>query len=67
MLILTRNCHEEIWIGFPGDPNHVVFRLIDVRGERARIGITADESIEIHRKEVAEKILEMRGEDTHHG
>lgn len=67
MLILSRDIGQEVWIGMPGDPNHVVVRVIDVRGGRVRIGFTAPDEVEVHRREVALKILEMRGEDAHHG
>ena len=51
MLVLTRERHQSIMIG-----DDVEVKIIDVRGDRVRLGITAPREIEVHRKEVYEAI-----------
>ena len=51
MLVLTRACDEEIRIG-----HDVVIRVLDVKGDRVRIGIKAPMEIPVHRQEVYEEI-----------
>lgn len=47
MLVLTRSCDEEIRIG-----DDIVVRVLDVKGDRVRIGIQAPSEIAVHRQEV---------------
>lgn len=51
MLVLSRRKDESIMIG---DEVEVV--IIEVRGNRVRLGITAPKSVPVHRKEVYEAI-----------
>lgn len=51
MLVLTRSCDEEIRIG-----DDVIVRVLDVKGDRVRIGIEAPSEIPVHRQEVYEEI-----------
>jgi len=51
MLVLTRHIDEAIVIG---DDIEVV--VVDVRGDRVRLGINAPKEISVHRKEVYELI-----------
>lgn len=51
MLVLSRCKNEEIVIG---DSIRVV--VIDVRGEKVRLGISAPRDVSIHRREVYDKI-----------
>lgn len=48
MLVLTRKLGEKIVIG-----NGIVVTLVDVKGNRARIGIEAPDNVEILRGELA--------------
>ena len=47
MLVLTRTCDEEIRIG-----DEIVVRVLDVKGDRVRIGIKAPSEVPVHRQEV---------------
>ena len=51
MLVLSRQRHETIIIG-----DDIEITVVDVRGEKVRIGITAPPHISVHRKEVYESI-----------
>lgn len=51
MLVLTRKKSEEIIIG---DNIRVV--VIEVRGDKVRLGIDAPRNMPVHRKEVADAI-----------
>lgn len=55
MLVVTRMVGEEIVIGDPADPIAVV-RVVDARGDRIRLGVTAPRSLQVHRAEVAGRI-----------
>ena len=47
MLILERKLNESILVG-----NDVVIEIVEVRGNKVRLGITAPRSIPVHRQEV---------------
>jgi carbon storage regulator len=47
MLVLTRQRDESIMIG-----QDVVLRIIDIRGDKVRIGIEAPANVPVHREEV---------------
>ena len=51
MLVLSRQKDESIMIG--GD---VEITIVDVRGGKVRLGITAPKSIPVHRREVYDAI-----------
>ncbi len=51
MLVLTRMKNERILIG-----DDVSVMIVDVRGDKVRLGIVAPTSIAVHREEVVEKI-----------
>lgn len=51
MLVLSRKRNESIVIG-----DNVVVTLIDIRGDKIRLGIEAPQDIPVHRKEVYEAI-----------
>ncbi|MDR0870425.1 MAG: carbon storage regulator CsrA [Planctomycetaceae bacterium] len=60
MLVLSRYKDESIHIG-----EDVVITVVDVRGDRVRLGIQAPSDISVHRKEVYDAILKERdGLDT---
>ena len=59
MLVLTRKPGEEIVI-----PSlNVTIRLIEIRGEKVRVGIEAPADIAVHRKEVWDRIREFQASD----
>ena len=51
MLVLSRQKDESIIIG-----DDVGVTIVDVRGDKVRLGITAPKEISVHRKEVYEAI-----------
>ena len=51
MLVLSRKCDESIVIG-----DNIVITVIEIRGDRVRIGISAPTEISVHRQEVYEAI-----------
>lgn len=50
MLVLSRKKNESIVIG-EGD-NAITIVVVDVRGDRVRLGVQADAKIPVHRSEV---------------
>lgn len=51
MLVLSRHRDESIMIG-----DDVVITIVDIRGDKVRIGIDAPQTIPVHRQEVYEAI-----------
>jgi carbon storage regulator len=51
MLVLSRQRDETIMIG-----DDVEITVVDIRGEKVRLGITAPHHVPVHRKEVYEAI-----------
>ena len=54
MLVLSRKKEESIIIG-EGE-NKVEIMIVDVRGDKVRLGINAPRSISVYRKEIYEAI-----------
>jgi carbon storage regulator len=52
MLVLSRKRNERVHIG-----NNVYVTVIEIRGDKVRLGFEAPDGIPIHRGEVAEAIL----------
>lgn len=52
MLVLSRKLGEELVIA--GD---IVITVVEIRGDRVRLGVTADRDVPVHRREVYEKIM----------
>jgi len=59
MLVLSRKKNESIMIG---DDAEIV--IVDVRGDRVRLGITAPSKISVHRKEIWDAIQKEKQDDT---
>ncbi|MFK7818874.1 MAG: carbon storage regulator CsrA [Planctomycetaceae bacterium] len=55
MLVLSRQRDESIMIG-----DDIVIRIVDIRGDKVRIGIEAPSEIAVHREEVYEAIRRER-------
>ncbi len=51
MLVLSRHRDESIMIG-----DDVVVTIVDIRGDKVRLGIAAPQDIPVHRQEVYEAI-----------
>ena len=51
MLVLSRQLDESIMIG-----DDIVITVVDIRGDKVRIGIAAPGTIPVHRQEVYESI-----------
>lgn len=49
MLVLSRKRDERIVIG-----DNIVITVVDIRGDKVRLGFSAPESVEINRQEVYE-------------
>ncbi len=51
MLVLSRQRDESIMIG-----DNIVVTIVDIRGDKVRLGINAPSEIPVHRQEVYEAI-----------
>jgi carbon storage regulator len=51
MLVLTRSRSQEIIIG-----EDITITVMDIRGDRVRLGVAAPREIPVHRREVYESI-----------
>lgn len=51
MLVLSRQRNESIMIG-----DNIIITVVDIRGDKVRLGIEAPSEIPVHRKEVYEAI-----------
>ncbi len=55
MLVLSRKKDEKIIIG-----DNITLMVIEIRGDKVRLGIEAPKDISVHREEVYEAILKER-------
>jgi len=60
MLVLSRKRDETIIIG-----DHIEITVVDVRGDKVRLGINAPAHIPVHRKEIYDVMKGKTGEDGH--
>ena len=51
MLVLSRHRDESIMIG-----DNVMITIVDIRGDKVRLGIDAPQEVPVHRQEVYEAI-----------
>ncbi len=58
MLVLSRRKDESIMIG-----DDVEITIVDIRGDKVRLGITAPRNISVHRREVYEAIQREKNEE----
>lgn len=54
MLVLSRHRNEQIIIG--DGPEQVILTVVDIRGDKVRIGIEAPKETPVHRREIYEAI-----------
>jgi carbon storage regulator len=59
MLVLSRKRHESILIG-----KDVIIEILEIRGDKVRLGITAPRETSVHRKEVYEAIQKAKASST---
>ena len=57
MLVLSRKKDEKIVIG-----DQITLMVIDIRGDKVRLGIEAPKDVAVHRQEVYEAIQKEMGE-----
>ncbi|HEY4759143.1 MAG TPA: carbon storage regulator CsrA [Thermoguttaceae bacterium] len=60
MLVLSRQCDESIIIG-----DNIVVTIVDIRGDKVRIGIQAPNEIPVHRQEIYEAIHQENRRGSH--
>lgn len=51
MLVFSRKKNEQIVIG-----EHIVVTVVDIRGDKVRLGIEAPKEVPVHRREVYDAI-----------
>lgn len=51
MLVLSRHRDEKLMIG-----DDIIVTIVDIRGDKVRLGIEAPQSVPVHRQEVYEAI-----------
>ncbi len=59
MLVLSRKRNEQIVIA-----DNIVITVVDIRGDKVRLGIEAPKSVPVHRKEVYEAIQREKEQKT---
>ena len=59
MLVLSRKVNEEIIID-----GHIRVLVIEIRGDKCRLGIIAPDDVSVHRHEVQERIDRENGRKT---
>jgi carbon storage regulator len=59
--VLSRKKYESIIIG-----DNIIITIVDIRGDKVRLGIMAPDEISVHRKEVYDRIQEERSEEKPH-
>jgi carbon storage regulator len=62
MLVLSRKKNESIIIN-----DHITVTVVEIRGDKVRLGIDAPKDVTVHRREVYEAIqnqMKMRERDT---
>jgi carbon storage regulator len=62
MLVLSRQKDESIMIG-----DNVEVIIVDVRGDKVRLGITAPKDVSVHRREVYDAIQREKTEKKEEG
>ncbi len=58
MLVLSRQKDQTIMIG-----DNIEITVVDIRGDKVRLGITAPPKIPVHRKEVYDAIQQKNNEE----
>ncbi len=58
MLVLARRQNESIMIG-----DNVEITILEIRGEKVRLGINAPSEVPVHRKEIYRSIIERNNHE----
>ncbi len=58
MLVLSRKKHESVMIG-----DKVAVTVVEVRGDKVRLGIEAPKDIAVHRREIYDAIRRSQASD----
>lgn len=58
MLVLSRKKNDSIIVN-----NNITIVVVEIRGDKARLGVDAPREVPVHRKEVHDAILRETGED----
>lgn len=58
MLILSRFRNESVMVG-----DNVELFVVDIRGDKVRLGIKAPTDVPVHRREVYDRIQQQKGTD----
>lgn len=58
MLVLTMRQEDKVLIGDPKNPICVV-QIVDVCGQKIRVGFDAPRSLSVNREEIANKIIQQ--------
>lgn len=58
MLVLSRKREEQVFIEVPpsSEPRLIKLMVVDIRGDKVRIGFTADNCVKINREEIYDVI-----------
>ncbi len=59
MLVLSRKKDEQIVIG-----DGIIITIVEIRGDKVRLGITAPPEVPVHRREVYDAIQRERKDQT---
>ena len=59
MLVLSRKKNESIIIN-----DHIVVTVVEIRGDKVRLGIDAPKDVSVHRREVYDAIQRQQGGTT---
>lgn len=62
MLVLSRKLNERIVID-----DRIVITVVDIRGDKVRLGIGAPQEVPVHRQEVYDAIRRERNREQSHG
>lgn len=62
MLVLSRYKDERIMVG-----ENVIITIVDIRGDKVRLGIEAPKDMPVHREEVFQAIRRKNEEIQQHG
>jgi len=60
MLVLSRQCNESIMIG-----ETIKITIVDIRGDKVRLGVEAPTEVPVHREEVYRAIKRERRDSSH--
>ena len=61
MLVLSRKKNEQIVIG--AGENEIVLTVVEIRGDKIRLGIEAPKEIPVHRREIYDLIKKKENEN----